>query len=1387
MECLTGTPPLVDPSQYLHHSGDKTFGRPQSCFDSMDLPTPAKVSPPRGYRRQRLKSQRSVAQDLQEGDHIDEDWPDQEVVDTLAHRRITFEAFRGAALFGAQTDVHAAAKAETAARTDKMPPLVHCLPSPPQHRESGVLVSEVLLRHLAAVFSFDRFNCFQSACLELMLESYANVVISAPTAAGKTVLFELAIIRHFFDLTRRGETNDISTKALYLAPMRALCQEKAQDWAARLATIQLTVVELTGDTDEQLGRLSAAHVIVATPEKWDSISRRARFRSVSSRIGLLLLDEVHAVNLTNRGPILEVVVARLQLCARIRSAAAFPGGLRIVAVSATIPNIQDIGVWLGATPDSVRCFGSEFRPVPLEKYVLAYKEGKNEFLFQQFLDSKLAGVLDKYNPDGKPALVFCVTKSGCEKAARTLLKDPGWLHGPLNPLVREQLRQAARKANNKALQSLIGMGVAIHHGDLTPKDRQLVEELFLGEMLRAVFCTSTLALGVNLPCHIAVVKSTLAYQGGDWQEYDALEMLQMIGRAGRPRFDTVGKAVIMTEVQHKSKWESILTDQCVVESHFARCLLEALLVEISLETVTDLTSAVQWLGFTFLSARICSCPKSYAQLLKLKRGQRALHATDDATGMLCQEADRHPLLREPPDTASCLELLVQQALDDMHSVGLVNPGSKVTSSGAMSYFATTELGNTMAYHNVCFETMRVFAREVSRPDNLCGSPQDILQQLLGLLVEAAEFREYKPRHAEKGQLRLWGKSNIRWPYRTPVDTPPKKANVLIQMALCDTPATADAETVVQKSWDLKQQQTHMVQVASRLLRCLREVCRVCGRGAALAEAYALQVCLDQGMWETSTVQCRQMPNIGEVFSSRLREQGLGTFEAIATCNPHMIELATGRKPPFGMELQRRVRGLARVVVSISLDTMVVPGLPNGVSHVIVSVSPRPFGSIAEFSVWHSERDQTSLKYNLVVYNSVDGSIIHAIHFTTARPPTPFRVPVLGTGVTARLVCESLVGLDDTASFGVQGQMMTQARAGQSKRKATIPPDIGREGSQKVQKMVTQRLSVPPPTHPTLQFVQSRQACVSHRVATMQDSNRAIEAHGAYFQPGVAWNENLQGPQVLLHPPQGKFETHPCGDSEQSLNVCQSFQSHPNFGRSDQSQAHNEMLESKPQAEEYYNQQLSVVGNWEYPQPQDECGWEEISLEHYEPAGHTTHIQPQWLQPTPQWHTAAQPPEPYAQTGTKPHLQARQQSEEIGLYTPHYENPQSPHLHIPHYPSTQLTQPHWQQMDPQGVCFPRPPAQAEVVGPASRVTFTSAASNDSFVTSTSCHDITVAAIASAGVEPAGPESRGFQRGPIGAPALAATTIIANEAISPPAWDDLGTLEWDDVFTGLGIDA
>lgn len=190
--------------------------------------------------------------------------------------------------------------------------------SPSAHTESAnpTLVEDLLPSELRNVFNFPVFNPMQQTLFQQSFHSDMNMVVAAPTGSGKTVIMELAILRLYLQKRQSVRT----MKVVYIAPNKALCQQRATEWYNKFTQrLQLNVLEVTGDVElkDSLRTIAKAHVIITTPEKWDSLTRLWRDHVfLMGAIDLLLIDEIHHLG-EDRGPVLEMVIVRMRMISEI--------------------------------------------------------------------------------------------------------------------------------------------------------------------------------------------------------------------------------------------------------------------------------------------------------------------------------------------------------------------------------------------------------------------------------------------------------------------------------------------------------------------------------------------------------------------------------------------------------------------------------------------------------------------------------------------------------------------------------------------------------------------------------------------------------------------------------------------------------------------------------------------------------------------------------------------------------------------------------------------------------------------------------------------------------------------------------------------------------------
>lgn len=500
---------------------------------------------------------------------------------------------------------------------------IHVPAPPPKEALPGELVSigELPDWAQAGFVGLHNLNRVQSKLFPIAFGTDEPLLLCAPTGAGKvsgfSVLLYLPPSNYFPSQTNvamltimnelnkyrnevTGEFDLDAFKIVYIAPMKALVQEMVGNFSSRLSTFGLKIGELTGDSQMTKQQIQETQIIVTTPEKWDVITRKSTDTSYTNLVRLIIIDEIHLLH-DERGPVLESLVART-----IRRMEQTNEYVRLVGLSATLPNYQDVASFLRVDPaKGLFYFDSTFRPCPLQQQFVGVTEKKAIKRYQVMNEVCYEKVLDQAGHN--QTIVFVHSRKETAKTAK-FLRDMAIEKETITQFVRpegatrEILLEESNNVTNPDLKDLIQFGFGIHHAGMNRADRSVVEELFADGHLQVLVCTATLAWGVNLPAHTVIIKGTQIYnpEKGRWVELSPQDVLQMLGRAGRPQFDTFGEGIIITNHSELQYYLSLMNQQLPIESQFVSKLADNLNAEIVLGTIRNRDEAVQWLGYTYL-------------------------------------------------------------------------------------------------------------------------------------------------------------------------------------------------------------------------------------------------------------------------------------------------------------------------------------------------------------------------------------------------------------------------------------------------------------------------------------------------------------------------------------------------------------------------------------------------------------------------------------------------------------------------------------------------------------------------------------------------------------------------------------------------------------------
>jgi activating signal cointegrator complex subunit 3 len=308
--------------------------------------------------------------------------------------------------------------------------------------------------------------------------------VCAPTGAGKTNIAMITVLHEIGQHLKYGVLQKDEFKIVYVAPMKALAAEMTSAFSRRLAPLGVVVKELTGDMQLTKRELEETQMIVTTPEKWDVITRKSNDMALATLVKLLIIDEVHLLN-DDRGPVIETLVART-----LRQVESSQSMIRIVGLSATLPNYLEVAQFLRVNPDKgLFYFDASYRPVPLSQQYIGVSE-PNFVLRNQLINEVCYNkVLDAVKRE-QQAMVFVHSRKDTVKTARILVEiaqrnaEQGHFNDLTNMPQYGMMKKEVSKSRNRELGELFESGFGVHHAGMLRSDRNLTERLFSEGLLK---------------------------------------------------------------------------------------------------------------------------------------------------------------------------------------------------------------------------------------------------------------------------------------------------------------------------------------------------------------------------------------------------------------------------------------------------------------------------------------------------------------------------------------------------------------------------------------------------------------------------------------------------------------------------------------------------------------------------------------------------------------------------------------------------------------------------------------------------------------------------------------------------------------------------------------
>lgn len=438
---------------------------------------------------------------------------------------------------------------------------------PELHADVKDLIEEIDIQN---VLPYSKLNPLQSLCARHALYGEENLLVIAPTGAGKTLVGILGVL---------SAAIRQDAKAVWLVPSRALAKEITKN-LENLRHPKVKTLSLLGGEDAPNELLAKYNLWICTTEKYESILRRQSANKITNQVYTIVIDEVHLLADKTRGALIESIIAR------IKDQAPYP---RLIGLSATLENDEEFAGWFNA-----RVLKSTWKPNSLNKEVVPYQADKREnfWIINKRREQKLIETLRYINGDRDrkgPTLVFCRSKPKCFKQAISLLRELTGVDDLLSGIDTKQ------PPSVEASSLLFHHRVGIHFNGYNKSSESL--QKFNGGELDFLFATTGLAQGVNTKARTVVISETTL---GKDVLLDINTANQMLGRAGRGEGNE-GWGIIICPEYEREKWCEGIDKSSQVKSAMSNKLVEVILAEIALRNIQSGSEAKEWYSKTFQS------------------------------------------------------------------------------------------------------------------------------------------------------------------------------------------------------------------------------------------------------------------------------------------------------------------------------------------------------------------------------------------------------------------------------------------------------------------------------------------------------------------------------------------------------------------------------------------------------------------------------------------------------------------------------------------------------------------------------------------------------------------------------------------------------------------
>ena len=506
------------------------------------------------------------------------------------------------------------------------------------------------------------------------------------------------------------------------------------------------------------------------------------------------IDEIHLLGV-DRGPVLEVIVSRMR-----HIASKLDKPIRFIGLSTALANARDLADWLGIERVGLYNFRPSVRPVPMTISVQGFP-GKHYCPRMATMNKPVYASIRELSPS-KPVLVFVSSRRQTRLTALDLISYCASDDNPKQFLHMDEdtVTYIASTLSDEALRNTIVFGIGIHHAGLSTHDRQTVEQLFVSGNIQVLVCTSTLAWGVNFPAHLVIVKGTEYFDGKvkRYVDFPVTDVLQMIGRAGRPQFDDEGMACVFVHEPKKNFYRKFLFEPFPVESSLHEQLHNHINAEIAIGRIRSKRDCLDYLSWTYLFRRIIQNPSFYQV--------PSSDSADIQTKLMSMiSLVLMDLLRTRCITISDTDGNERNNTNNIgnFSGDEVGPGLRVgyddmaaanEAGGVDETIAPTFLGKVCSYYYLDYTTVFLFYTKLQKlhlDEQLLGEQKlesatlnRSHASLFRLLCDATEFCELPVRHNEEllnAELAL----QVPWPCTASdmMESPNLKAYLLLQAYL----------------------------------------------------------------------------------------------------------------------------------------------------------------------------------------------------------------------------------------------------------------------------------------------------------------------------------------------------------------------------------------------------------------------------------------------------------------------------------------------------------------------------------------------------------------------------------------------------------------------------